>query len=108
MLNTGTTCYLNRHNLVIKVFHFHLCKSFHIHASSNSWFIYRPLPVTENDKIKILWDFDMVTDVKVSCNRPNIVIFLKWDQRIMFLEVSCPADINVVEKETEKIRSIRF
>ena len=55
----------------------------------------------ENNKIKILWDFDMVTDVKVSCNQSDI---LKQDQRIMFLEVSCPADINVVEKETEKIR----
>ena len=46
----------------------------------------------------------MVTDVKVSCNRPDIVVFLKQDQRILLLEVSCPADVNVVEKEREKIR----
>ena len=100
------TCYLNRHNLVAKVLHFHLCKSFHIPVPSNSWFTHRPLPVIENDKIKILWDFDMVTDVKVSCNWPDIVIFLKQDQHIMFLEVSCPADINVVGKENGEDKEV--
>jgi len=45
----------------------------------------------------------MVTDVKVSYNQPDIVIFLKQDQHIMFLDLSYPVDINVVEKETEKI-----
>ena len=44
-----------------------------------------------------------MTDVKVSCNRPDIVLFLKQDQRILLLEVLCPADVNVVEKEREKI-----
>ena len=46
------TCYLNRHNLVAKVLHFHLCKSFHFPVLSNSWFTHHPLPVVENNKIK--------------------------------------------------------
>ena len=32
------------------------------------------------------------------------MVFLKQDQRILLLEVSCPEDVNVVEKEREKIR----
>ena len=45
----------------------------------------------------------MVTDAGIPCNRSDLVVFLKQDQRILLLEVSCPADVNVIEKEKEKV-----
>ena len=36
-------------------------------------------------------------------NNPHIVIFMKNDHCILFLEVVCPADVNVLSKEDEKI-----
>ena len=32
-----------------------------------------------------------------------IVVFLKQDRCILLLEVSCPADVNMMEKEKEKV-----
>ena len=36
-------------------------------------------------------------------NRPVNVLFLKEEKRIIFFEVSCPADINVLTKEQDKL-----
>jgi len=44
----------------------------------------------------------MVTDARISCNRSDIVVFLKQEKRILFLEVSCPADVNVEEEKVQK------
>ena len=30
-------------------------------------------------------------------------MYLKKDYRILFLEISCPADVNVLDKEDEKV-----
>ena len=46
----------------------------------------------------------MIIDTTVACNRPDIVLFLKQEQRIVMLEISCPADVNIVEKEEAKVQ----
>ena len=35
-------------------------------------------------------------------NHPDIVV-LKKDQWIVFLEIACPADVNVLDKEDKKV-----
>ena len=99
----ASTSYLHRHNMVARVVHWHLCKTFDFPLSANSWFSHQPLPVIENDDVKILWDFGLSTHMQVSCNRPDIVVFLKMCHRILFVEISCPCDVNVFEKEDEKV-----
>ena len=37
-------------------------------------------------------------------NRPDLVLFNYTERVILFIEVSCPADINVLSKESEKLR----
>ena len=49
------TSYIQHHNMVARVVHWHLCKSFSIPLYANSWFSHQPLPVVENDDVKILW-----------------------------------------------------
>ena len=44
-----------------------------------------------------------MTVTQIPKNTPDIVVFLKQCQHIIFLEISCPADINVFEREDEKI-----
>ena len=46
--------------------------------------------------MKILWDFSLFTDHHHSSNRPKIVVFDYYKKKIYFIEISCPADINVV------------
>ena len=97
------TKYLYRHNMVARVVHWHLCKTFHIHLDVTSWHDHQPLPVVENDEVKLLWDFGMITDHAVCHNRPDITMFMKKDHRILFLEIACLAVVNVLSKEDEKI-----
>ena len=97
------TKYLYRHNTVAKVVHWHLCKIFHVQLDVTSWRDHQPLPVVENNEIKLLWDFGMVTDHTISHNRPDITVFLRRDHRILFVEIACPANVNILAKEDEKI-----
>ena len=88
--------------MVARVLHWHLCITFHIPLTTTSWHDHRPLPVVKNDEIKLLWDFGMITDLPVYHNRPDIVVFLKKDHCILFLEVAWPVDINVLSKEDRR------
>jgi len=98
------TSYLHRHNLVAGVIHWHLCRTFGIHTAARNWFSYKPLPVVENAEIKILWDFGVITVSRIESNRPDIVVFLKEaPEKILLIEVSCPADTNVPDKEFNKV-----
>jgi len=102
----ASTSYIERHNMVGRVLHWHLCKFFQLPFAS-CWTKHYPLPVTENSNAKILWDFGLVTDNPISSNRPDIVLFYKQEQRIIFFEISCPADINIFAKELEKENKYR-
>ena len=99
----ATTSYLDRHNMVCRVIHWHLCKFFRLSTSASSWYGYNPLPVVENGDAKLLWDFGLITDNHVASNRPDIMLFHKQEGRIIFFEISYPADINVLLKEQEKL-----
>ena len=92
---------MTRHNLVAHVLHWNRIYGL---LAVASWFSHDPLPVVENSKVKTLWDFGMHTASPVSSNRPDMVVFLMDDGgKILLLEVSCPADVNVIDKEREKI-----
>ena len=60
------------------------------------------MPVSENSMVKLLWDFGIVTESHVLSNRPDIVLYDYEHSAIKCFEVSCPADLNVLAKETEK------
>ena len=53
--------------------------------------------------VKILWDFRLATTLNHPSNCPDIVLYDFRKQDIFFIEISCPADINVATKENEKI-----
>ena len=60
--------------------------------------------MVESPQVKVLWEFGIHTLSLVYSNCPDIVVFLKRDDAsIVLLEVSCPADMNAVDKEEEKM-----
>ena len=77
---------------------------FNLSLIANTWFCHKLLPVSENEATKILWDFGSFTNIRVQSNRPDIVVFLKNCHRILFVEISCQADVNVFDKESEKVK----
>ena len=83
--------------------HWHLSKVFSLPLSSSTWFSHCPPPVSENAVAKVLWDFSLISEGHYPNNCPDIVLFNYKKRNILFIEVSCPADINVPSKEKEKV-----
>ena len=54
----------------------------------------------ETSQVKILWDFSLDHHLN---NHPDIVVFDYSKQLIQFIEVFCPANINIPSKEQEKL-----
>ena len=96
----AASAYLYCHNLVAGALHWHLLKEYSIPPNSKSWFTHKPPPVIETSQVKIL---SLESDHHHLSNRPDIVVFDYSKQLIQFIEVSCPADINVPSKEREKL-----
>ena len=65
--------YKTRHNWVDKVIHWEMCKKFKFHHT-NKWYMHNPVSVLENDRHKLIWDFDIQTDHLISARRPDLII----------------------------------
>ena len=65
--------------------------------------IHSPSSVLENDQVKVLWDFKIQTDLHLDHNRPDIVVLEKKERVCYIIDVACPFDMRVLEKEQEKI-----
>ena len=94
--------YLERHNNVARYLHFEICKRYGLQTESK-WHLHRPKEVYMDNKVELLWDMTLTTDRVVGANRPDIVIRDKVGKRTYIIDVSCPSDVNVTEKENEKI-----
>ena len=67
------------------------------------WYNHKPEDVMENDRVKILWDFNIQTDHVIQHRRPDIVIVYKNERRCHIVDVAVPGDKRVELKEQEKI-----
>ena len=48
-----------------KVIHWEICKKFRSYHA-NKWYMHNPAPVPEKDTHKLLWVFDIQTDLLIS------------------------------------------
>ncbi|XP_076747453.1 uncharacterized protein LOC143421715 [Maylandia zebra] len=62
-----------------------------------------PPRVVENDRAKILWDFQIQTDKMVVANQPDIVVVDKQKKTAVVIDVAVPNDSNIGKKEHEKL-----
>ena len=68
--------YKTRHDWVGKLIHWEMCKKFKFYHT-NKWYMHNPAPVLENDTHKLLWDFDIHTDHRISARRPDLIMIIK-------------------------------
>jgi hypothetical protein len=61
-----------------------------------------PKPVYEEGDVTVLWNQAVHTDTEVTANRPDIIIKNKKEKTRTLIDVTIPADRNVVQKEAEK------
>ena len=78
--------------------HWNICKKAQI-SVNEKWYNYTPEDVTENEKVKILWDFSISTDRSLKANRPDIIFMDKNAIECLLIYVAVPADIYVSVKE---------
>ena len=51
---------------------------------------------------KLLWDFDLQTDLLISARRPDLIIINKQKRTCWIVDFPVPADLRVKLKESEK------
>ncbi|XP_072173963.1 uncharacterized protein [Diadema setosum] len=94
--------YKRRHDKLAQVLHWELCRKHEIPCESK-WYMHKPQKVSENDQVKILWDFDVQTDNVIQHRRPDIIVVERARQMCTIVDVAVPGDSRVAEKEKEKI-----
>ena len=94
--------YKRRHDKVGQNVHWQLCKKYGFECGQN-WYQHVPVPVLENEEIKLLWDFTIQVDREIANYRPDIVIFNKVKRYCLIVDVAIPGDHRIDQKEIEKI-----
>ncbi|KAL7634727.1 UNVERIFIED_CONTAM: hypothetical protein RMT77_015104 [Armadillidium vulgare] len=107
LLNRGT--YTDRHDTICKTIHFKLCKKYNITTEAQNYWKHNPPEIVENNQALILYDCPIPTDIRVTHNRPDIVIKDKTERKCYIIEVGVPFDNNLAAYEREKeIKYIRL
>ena len=91
---------------IAKAVHWELCKKNGL-DHVDKWYDHEPESVMENEKCKILWDFTIQTDRMIGARRPDITIVNKETRGCQLIDIACPGDNKVAEKEDEKIDKYR-
>uniref|UniRef100_A0A2D4ERZ3 Uncharacterized protein n=1 Tax=Micrurus corallinus TaxID=54390 RepID=A0A2D4ERZ3_MICCO len=94
------TDYKLQHNSVAQMIHWNLCKNYNI-KTTTYWWEHKPEKVTENQMVKILWDFCIQTDKVLMHNTPDITLVQR--NKVTIIDIAIPGDSRVDEKEQEKI-----
>ena len=54
----------------------------------------------ESTNNKLPWDFKIQTDNEIEHNKPDIVVLDKIKRKCLVIDVACPFDIRLKDKET--------
>ena len=100
------TLYLKRHNAVAATVHWGLCKTAGFERADN-WWKHSPEAALENENYKMLYDFNIITDRKISARRPDIVFIDKKNNNAKLIDISCPADRNAEKKRTKRLKNTK-
>ena len=96
--------YKRRHDKVCSNLHWNLCKKYGIDVSEK-WYQHKAETVVENERVKILWDFNVQCDRYIEPRRPDIIVIDKDTNECILIDVACPVDYNLVNKKTTKLRN---
>ena len=94
--------YKRRHDNVCRIIHWELCGKHNLERAKY-WYDHQPAGVIENDSHKILWDFMIQCDHVVEHRKPDIVLVNKEEKTCLLIDIACPGDIRIKNKEDEKL-----
>jgi hypothetical protein len=80
--------------------HYSICKTLGT-ETTDKWYKHTPEPVYEEGDVTVLWNKAVHTDREVTANRPDIIIKNKKEKMYALIDLTIPADRNVVQTEAE-------
>ena len=96
--------YKGRHDKVATAVHWGLTKK-HGLEHSEQWYQQRAEKVSENDKVKLFWDFNVFTDRVIEARRPDIMVLNKETKECLIVDTAVPGDTKSTPKKTKRLRS---
>ena len=94
--------YKQRHDNIRRIVHLELCQKFGL-VCEVKWCNYKTASVVENDRVKMLRDFNIRTDHVIQNRRPDIVVLYKTERKSHLIDIAVPVDKRIELKEQEKI-----
>uniref|UniRef100_H3A7M9 Uncharacterized protein n=1 Tax=Latimeria chalumnae TaxID=7897 RepID=H3A7M9_LATCH len=94
--------YHERCNQVASALHWDFCGQYLLPRGQH-WWEHKLEPVTENERMKILWDFTLRLDRLVEARKPDILLIQKASEKVTIIGIACPWDETLAEKEEENI-----
>ena len=94
--------YKGRHDRIAAAVHWGLEKKYGL-PHAKKWYDHKAEAVSENEDVKLFWDFTIQTDKVIHARRSDIVIVKKKDKECMIIDVAVPADSRTWSKEEENI-----
>lgn len=94
--------YLYRHNQVCNIVHQKLANKYGLINTYTPYYKYQPQPVLENDSFRLYYDRTIITDRRVTNNRPDIVLMDKRVKSVYLIDVAIPNNNNMLDKYREK------
>ena len=82
-------------------------KRFNLSVSCNYW-DHIPSAVVDSSDVKLLWNFNIYTDLILAARRPDINVIDKLRNAVQIVDVAVPSDCNVTMKEIEKIEQYQL
>ena len=94
--------YKRRHDWAGKRIHWEVCRKNGIEVKPK-WYEHQPEAVQENERYKILKDFNIQTDHVIEARRPDMIVIDKETKFAKIIDCAIPYDSRVNSKEVEKI-----
>ena len=71
--------------------HREMCRKYGLEYT-DKWNEHKPMPVGENDEVKLIWDITTYTNRHLQYNRPDITLVCKESQEWLMVDIAVPAD----------------
>ena len=94
---TNNNC-LERRNNVSATLHINIYQHYGIKTSKTPW-KHHPQPITKNEEVKVLWDFEILTDKVMTARRPDIIVVDKTKHASTIMDVAASLDRKVKDKD---------
>jgi hypothetical protein len=97
--------YLHRHNNVTKIIHQQIATDKKLLTTYTPYYYkYTVTEVLENKKYKLYWDREVRTDIRVSANRPDILLYDKKKKKeVDLIDIAVPLSHNIQKVYGQKI-----